>query len=653
MSFSVVHIALTPLAGSPIRIVKALNRSTAVQARLVVLSPDAYGGRTFDCDLVWPRDGDETLTILREADIVHLHHFFELENNPFGINFKQLCSRARFLRQFHTHPLTIARGDDEFAKRIVDSEIPQLVIAQYHERLYPRARLVPNIVPLANDLYKPISRNGSDPVLFFAPTFDNSAMEIPENATRWETKGAPETEALLHKIVESCGTARVVVRRNIPHEQCLREKQASDIAIDELITGSFHLSSLESLSQGLPTFAYLDARTLDTLCEFTGTHTHPWLNFRLEEAAGPLLEVVLDVKLRQEMGAYSREWMETYYNDRKMVAHYVRAYEDLLERPEEFDKLRFDPNDRRAVWLAQRRDEFVWECRKQRSIGHLDPPKPKSVELPAVGRSKASRVPAWIKRPAHELVKRLTSVRVDEIGSLQDRLTALEETLDFVLADEANRWLYVNRLERMDATLGVFEESRRQFHLDRYQFAANRVKGKCVLDCACGTGYGVRILREVGGAAGVVGIDVDHKAIKYAHKTHQVDSTFFVCSSGDCLPFPGASVDVVTSFETIEHVPDDAALLEEFYRILRPDGILIVSTPNEWPLETSPFHVREYNLASFIELFESRFSCVELYNQNSGSDTPYNHGQARGIVATTRENEELAECYIAVYRRKL
>ena len=104
-----------------------------------------------------------------------MHHFFELEENPFGIHLFRECALSWFIRQFHTHPLTIARGDKGLAAQIVNSNIPQLVIAQYHERLYPRARLVPNIVPVTDHLYKPVPKNGCDPALFFAPTVDNSA----------------------------------------------------------------------------------------------------------------------------------------------------------------------------------------------------------------------------------------------------------------------------------------------------------------------------------------------------------------------------------------------------------------------------------------------------------------------------------------------
>jgi ubiquinone/menaquinone biosynthesis C-methylase UbiE len=204
----------------------------------------------------------------------------------------------------------------------------------------------------------------------------------------------------------------------------------------------------------------------------------------------------------------------------------------------------------------------------------------------------------------------------------------------------------------MDATLDIFDAKRREFHLDRYRFAAERVKGKQVLDCACGTGYGVRVLREIGGAARVVGVDIDDEAIEYACQKHLIDSTAFVCSSGDSLPLSDNSIDIITSFETIEHVPDDIPLVEEFYRVLRNDGILIISTPNQWPLADAPHHVREYDRGSFLKVLERQFDCIKLYNQNSGSDTPLNHGQTRGIVATTADNEQLAECYIAVCRRK-
>jgi 2-polyprenyl-3-methyl-5-hydroxy-6-metoxy-1,4-benzoquinol methylase len=200
--------------------------------------------------------------------------------------------------------------------------------------------------------------------------------------------------------------------------------------------------------------------------------------------------------------------------------------------------------------------------------------------------------------------------------------------------------------------LDRFDEKRREFHLDRYRFAAARVKRQRVLDCACGTGYGVRLLCEQGNAAQVIGVDIAPASVDYARRHHGVVSAVYLCASADRLPLADGSVDVVTSFETIEHVPDDHSLIEEFHRVLRPNGQLIVSTPNQWPLKDTPFHVREYDRNSFIAVLESCFNCLEIYNQNSDSDTPLNHGQARGIVPTTPENDGLAECFIAVCRSK-
>lgn len=259
-------------------------------------------------------------------------------------------------------------------------------------------------------------------------------------------------------------------------------------------------------------------------------------------------------------------------------------------------------------------------------------------------------VPDWIKLPVHSLIKKYTSVRVREIQALQDRVEVAERWLDFVSGGETNRWLYQNRLERMDATLDIFDKNRREFHLDRYRFAGKWVKEKRVLDCACGTGYGVRMLRQDGAAAGVIGIDIEAKALAYATKKHRPAGTAFLCSSADRLALDDDCVDVITSFETIEHVPDDQALIREFHRVLRPDGLLIISTPNQWPLADTPYHVREYDRQSFIKVLDEKFACIRLYNQNSGSDTPLNRGQISGIMETTPDNELLAECYIAVCR---
>jgi 2-polyprenyl-3-methyl-5-hydroxy-6-metoxy-1,4-benzoquinol methylase len=234
---------------------------------------------------------------------------------------------------------------------------------------------------------------------------------------------------------------------------------------------------------------------------------------------------------------------------------------------------------------------------------------------------------------------------------LRERVELLERTLERVSSDTQVAWLYRNRNERMDPTVDIFAPARARFHSARYEFAAARVSGLAVADIACGTGYGCEILLKQGRAASVTGIDVSPEAIAYAQDRHGGDGIRFRVADALETGLPDGSVDAVVSFETIEHVASAEALVSEFARILTPAGLLICSTPNAWPLEIAPHHVREFDRASFLATLGSEFHVEELFNQNSGSDFAYNRGQPERIVPTSDANHELAECFIAVARK--
>ena len=356
----VTHLAITPLAGSPLRIVNALRTHANVDARLIVLNPAAYGNRTFDADLVWDLKNPALHDRLARSDILHFHHWVDFSHNPFGIDFQQyLRSGAVAIRQFHTHPLTIAQGSSSLAEKIVSDPTPQLVIAQFHERFYPRARLVPNIVPLDDPLYVPIPRDGTAVTVFFAPSCATSAW-----ASRWDTKAAPETTLILRRLQRKLPRMRVNIIQDTPHRECLRLRQQANISIDELATGSYHLSSLESLAQGIPTLAFLDQRMLATLATITGSTDIPWINVTLEMAETALRQLVSDDQLRVAVGANSRKWVELNWTDRVVVSHYTDAYRDVLSNPYSFFEQRFDPSCPTARWFVRDRDDIAWETRK-------------------------------------------------------------------------------------------------------------------------------------------------------------------------------------------------------------------------------------------------------------------------------------------------
>ena len=237
------------------------------------------------------------------------------------------------------------------------------------------------------------------------------------------------------------------------------------------------------------------------------------------------------------------------------------------------------------------------------------------------------------------------SIKERQAKNLEKQLAELEKNPD-------KMWLYKNRSERMDATIKnnfLFEETRRKFHLARYEFACKYTYNKIVADIACGTGYGSKSIVEKGQAKKYLGIDIDLESIKYAKKYFKLNNTEFYNSNGESTSISNNSIDIILCFETIEHVSDEKKLLKEFKRILKKNGLLICSTPNKWPLEIAEHHVKEYDYKSFRNTLEDiGFTLENMYNQNSGTNWKYNHSQLAGIIETNKNNKSLAECFIAV-----
>lgn len=152
-------------------------------------------------------------------------------------------------------------------------------------------------------------------------------------------------------------------------------------------------------------------------------------------------------------------------------------------------------------------------------------------------------------------------------------------------------------------------------HIGRYRFARDYARGKRVLDIACGEGYGAAALVRAG-ASSVLGVDISADVCEHARRKYGLDAR-----PGDALaiPVPDRSFDLVVSFETIEHVDDPAAFLAECARVLVPEGMLIVSTPNR-PVysgggASNPFHRSELDEAEFVEMLRARFQSVRLFSQ--------------------------------------
>jgi 2-polyprenyl-3-methyl-5-hydroxy-6-metoxy-1,4-benzoquinol methylase len=160
-------------------------------------------------------------------------------------------------------------------------------------------------------------------------------------------------------------------------------------------------------------------------------------------------------------------------------------------------------------------------------------------------------------------------------------------------------------------------------HLSRYEFAANKVNERIVLDIACGTGYGSKLLIDAG-AKEVIGIDINRDTINYASDKYRNKGLQFHVGDITKIDYKNNYFDIITCFETIEHVKDSNKVLVELRRVLKPSGQIIISTPNR--KLTSPgksideppnnnHHEIEYTTCEFIHMLKKIFRVLELFGQ--------------------------------------
>lgn len=153
-------------------------------------------------------------------------------------------------------------------------------------------------------------------------------------------------------------------------------------------------------------------------------------------------------------------------------------------------------------------------------------------------------------------------------------------------------------------------------HLHRYAIAAGLVPGKRVLDIACGEGYGSNLLS--GTAASVIGVDIDVDTVVAAQKKYRRANLVYKQGSAAAIPLETASVDVVVSFETIEHHDKHEEMMKEIKRVLVPGGVLLMSSPNRKNYSNgykNPFHVKELYKEEFVALLQKHFRHTQMLSQ--------------------------------------
>jgi SAM-dependent methyltransferase len=154
-------------------------------------------------------------------------------------------------------------------------------------------------------------------------------------------------------------------------------------------------------------------------------------------------------------------------------------------------------------------------------------------------------------------------------------------------AVEGRHWYYVGKREVV------------KYWLNR---CAPPSREKLLLDCGAGTG---RFAQEMEASCRVLVLDDHEESLRFLRERFRPEQVLHL--SGDQVPLPDGSLDYVTALDVLEHVPDDAAVVRGFYRLLKPGGLVVLTVPASMALwsdwDVGLHHFRRYSRSQLRGLF--------------------------------------------------
>jgi ubiquinone/menaquinone biosynthesis C-methylase UbiE len=170
-------------------------------------------------------------------------------------------------------------------------------------------------------------------------------------------------------------------------------------------------------------------------------------------------------------------------------------------------------------------------------------------------------------------------------------------------------------MERIDTH--IFNENTLE-HLHRYAFVRSLVKGKIVLDIASGEGYGAHLIAKT--AKRVYGVDIDPDVVRNSNFKYKADNLSFNEGDIKSIPFEENTFDIIVCFETIEHIDYHELAIRELKRVLKTNGVLIISTPEKKRYSDdrnfkNTYHVKEFYEKEFKSFIKSHFRNSVFFHQ--------------------------------------
>ena len=201
-------------------------------------------------------------------------------------------------------------------------------------------------------------------------------------------------------------------------------------------------------------------------------------------------------------------------------------------------------------------------------------------------------------------------------------------------------------------------------HWHRYMSILEYLENKKVLDIACGSGYGSFLMAEK--AETVVGMDISTESIEYAKINYQKENLKYEIGSVTQIPIQEKEIfDIIISYETIEHIneEDQYKFLKEIKRLLKKDGILIISTPNkktytDLTKNKNPYHIKEFYLEEYLNFLKNYFQYIQILGQKVYSisfmwNIPQNKTSSEKVFYITYIFVSMNILYVKQFKNKL